>query len=342
MARNAAALPMIQLGQRTLFLVWGPPSHGPRSKVLARELGIEALQYVHATARRGWVAAPYKYSYQTLATMHLLMQQRPQVVFVQTPPSPAVLIVYLYCKLTGARYVIDAHSDALQRRIWMWPRWLHRLLARNAVATIVTNEHHQAQIQRMGGQAFILRDIPTHFDANGEYPMYGNFNVVVVNTFAHDEPLTELLEAAQELPDIHFYVTGKKARARPELLACAAPNVHFTDFLPDELYYTVLSTAQAVMCLTTRDHTMQRGACEALSLGKPIITSDWPLLRTYFHSGTVHVPNTADGIRQGVRTMQEHYSQYQAEIKDLQRDQQVEWRGKVQALTDLLYKATRV
>ena len=31
-----------------------------------------------------------------------------------------------------------------------------------------------------------------------------------------------------------------------------------------------------ILALTTHDHTMQRGACEAVSLGVPIITSDWP------------------------------------------------------------------
>ena len=339
MVDSMATFPSESLGQHMVFLVWGPPSHGPRSKVLARELQIDDLQYVFGTARRGWAAAPYKYSYQTLKTIRWLAQQRPQIVFVQSPPSPAVLLVYLYCKLSGAHYVVDAHSDALQRRIWQWPRWLQRLLVRNAVTTIVTSEHYQALIQQQGGHGFILRDIPTHFAVAGDYPVAGSFNVVVVNTFARDEPLAEVLSAAAALPNIHFYVTGKKARAKPEVLASAPSNVHWTDFLPDEVYYALLHRAEAVLCLTTRDHTMQRGACEALSLGKPIITSDWPLLRSYFHQGTVHVANTAVGIRQGVLNMQAEYTRYQAEIKDLQRAQQQEWRVKMEALTDLITKA---
>jgi glycosyltransferase involved in cell wall biosynthesis len=319
-----------------MFLVWGPPSHGPRSRILARELGIDILHYIYSTTRRGWVSAPYKYSYQVVKTLQLLFRDRPQVVFVQSPPSFAVCFVYLYCALTGAKYLVDTHSAALQLRIWTWPGWLHRFLARQAVATIVTNEHFQQQIQNWGARAFVLRDIPTRFEQNGDYPLKGNFNVVVVNTFSEDEPLAEILEAAKNLPQVEFYVTGKKKLASPDLLASASANVHFTDFLPDLAYYALLNNAQAVMCLTTRNHTMQRGACEALSLGKPIITSSWPLLQAYFHKGTVHVVNASEGIRHGILKMKAQYHLYQTEIKELQVEQQQEWQYKINALIALL------
>jgi glycosyltransferase involved in cell wall biosynthesis len=113
-------------------------------------------------------------------------------------------------------------------------------------------------------------------------------------------------------------------------------NVHFTGYLPNETYYALLANSQAVLCLTTRDHTMQRGACEALSLGKPIITSDWPLLQTYFHAGTVHVDNTPEGIRQGVLVLKADYGRYQAGIRQLQIEQQREWQQKVTLLIQRL------
>lgn len=324
------------IGERSLFLVWGPPSHGPRSRVFARALGIEELHFVCATRRRGWLAAPAKYPAQALMTMRLLLARRPRVVFVQSPPSFAVLFVALYCLIAGARYVVDAHSDAFQRRIWTRPRALHRLLARRAVATIVTGEHFRRQIEGWGARAFVLRDIPTTFDASGSYPLGDGFNVAVVNTFARDEPLDRVLEAAAALPDVRFFVTGRRESAPPGLLERAPRNVSFTGFLPDAQYYALLRGAQAVMCLTTRDHTMQRGACEALSLGRPIITSDWPLLRDYFSKGAVHVPAAADAIRDGVLLMRRRYDTYAAEIKELQEAQRREWAEKVAALTRLI------
>jgi hypothetical protein len=81
---------------------------------------------------------------------------------------------------------------------------------------------------------------------------------------------------------------------------------------------------------------MQRGACEALSLGKPIITSKWPLLESYFNKGTVHVDNSVQGIRMGVEAMRGEYGRYQSEIKQLQKEQQQEWQSKITLLTSLI------
>lgn len=324
------------LSRHALFLVWGPPSHGPRSRVLARELGIESLHYIYSTTRRGLLAAPLKYSYQALATFALLLRQRPRVVFVQSPPSFAVLAVFVYCLLSGARYVVDAHSDALQRRIWTWPGWLHRGLARRAITTIVTNEHMRDTIQTWGGSAFVLRDIPTTFKQSGTYALPAGFNVVFVNTFAADEPLREVLAAARALPEVHFHITGRKQRAQPEDLAAAPPNAYFTDFLPDDDYYALLRSANAVMCLTTRDHTMQRGACEALSLGTPIITSDWPLLRAYFGDGAAYVDNTSAGICEGIQDLQNQYQSYRSAINAVQSTQRQAWQDRRSALIALV------
>jgi glycosyltransferase involved in cell wall biosynthesis len=207
------------------------------------------------------------------------------------------------------------------------------------VTTIVTNEHFQQMINEQGGHAFVLRDIPTTFNRDGSYSLNGDFNVVVVNTFAADEPLSEILSAAADLKGVQFHVTGKKSRAGDNFPKNYPANVKFTDFLPNETYYALLAGSQAIMCLTTRNHTMQRGACEALSLGKPIITSQWPLLETYFNKGTVHVDNSINGIRQGVEEMQDEYGRYQTEIKQLQKEQQQEWQTKIALLTNLIQQS---
>jgi glycosyltransferase involved in cell wall biosynthesis len=320
---------------RSLFVVWGPPSHGPRSKVFARELGID-VHFLYSTTGRGLRVALRKYSYQAVKTLQLLYRERPEIVFVQSPPSFAVLFVYVYCATTRARFVVDAHSGALQSSHWTRPRWLYRLLARSALATIVTNEHFAGVIRDQRGRALVLRDIPTVFPDDGSFRVDGDFTVVVVNTFAPDEPLRDVLTAAGHLEGVTFYVTGDTNREGAALPAIIPENVHFTDYLPDESYYSLLKASGAVMCLTTRDHTMQRGACEALSLGKPIITSRWPLLEDYFHKGTVHVDNTSDDIRSGVAEMVMHHDRFRREIVELQSDQQREWEIAMSSIISLL------
>jgi glycosyltransferase involved in cell wall biosynthesis len=304
--------------QDALFLVWGAPSVGPRSSVFARELGITEIHFIHKNIKRGFHTAGLRYSYQALKTLRLLFQKRPRLVFVQSPPSIAALFVYIYCAMT------------------IRPEWLYRFLARKAIATIVTNEEYAQRITSWGARPFILRDIPTTFPKSKPFPLSSSFNVVVVNTFSPDEPLEEILDAAARIRDVRFYITGKKDKASKELLARASENVLFTDFLPDETYYGLLNASDAVACLTTRDNTMQRGACEALSLGKPIITSDWPVLREYFHKGTVHVDNSDEGIRRGVEEIKDRHEEYRAGIRELQTLQRQEWDRKIGELTRLI------
>ena len=65
-------------------------------------------------------------------------------------------------------------------------------------------------------------------------------NVVFVGTFAFDEPLDVLLEAAADLRDVHFHVTGDTRVADQALLAGAPPNVMFTGFRPYDAYLGLL------------------------------------------------------------------------------------------------------
>jgi glycosyltransferase involved in cell wall biosynthesis len=321
---------------RALFLVWGPPSHGPRSRVFARELGIP-LHNVYSTRRRGAWVAPWKYAYQAAATVVLLMRRRPRLVFVQSPPSFAVIFVAAYCAVTSARFIVDAHSAAMQASVWTWPRALYRMLARRALATIVTNETFGREIEGWGARALVLRDIPTEFPIGEPPEMSGGFHVLVVNTFAGDEPLAEVVEAARLLPTVTFHVTGDPERGRRSFDVSDAPlNVQFTGYLPDEAYYALMVAADAVMCLTTRDDTMQRGACEALAIGTPIITSDWPLLRGYFSDGTVHVAADAGSIATGVREAEAKIEELRDGVRRLRARQWEEWVEASRSLATLI------
>ena len=323
----------------SFFLVWGPESHGPRSRVFARELGIDAV-FVVSTLRRGLLTAPFKYASQAVKTVRLLLRRRPRLVFVQSPPTFAALLVAMWGSVTGTRLVIDAHSAAMLSPVWTRPRWLHRGLSRIALATVVTDEHFARRVEASGGRALVIRDIPTVFPTGVDVGLVDAFNVMVVNTFAPDEPLAEILAAARDLPGVRFHVTGDVGRAR-NIPSDLPDNVRFTGYLPDADYYGLMHASQVVMCLTTRNHTMQRGACEALSAGTPIVTSDWPLLRRYFDRGTVHVRPNAAAISGGVEEMRRHHARFASEIEELQIEQRNQWQAAVASLTDLIDGAVR-
>lgn len=323
------------LSSKALFIVWGPPSHGPRSRVFAAKLGIP-IDFVFSTRKRGLLVAPWKYSYQIVRTIRILASKRPSLVFVQSPPSFAVFAVWIYCAVTRARFVVDAHSAAFLSPYWERPRWLRRFLARQAVTTIVTNEHFAGELRAWEANATVMRDIPTDFSIGEALPRGDGFTIMVVSTFADDEPLGPILDAASRLSDVDFLVTGDTARLAREVSDRAPANVRFTGFMPDDVYYATMAACDAVLCLTTRDNTMQRGACEALSMGRPIITSDWPLLRDYFSRGTVHVSADAGAIAAAVETMSVELDRFTREIEELQLRQEAMWRAASGDLARLL------
>ncbi len=307
---------------RSVFVVWASPDKGTRSAWLAAELGIPAPRYFAPTSRRGWRGALAKYPRQLFATLVMLARERPRVVFVQSPPSFAAWTTALYTTLARAALVIDAHSDAFQRH-WTRPRWLNALVARRAATTIVTNAHWAEKVAGMGGHAVVIPAVPTVLEV-GEAPALDGFSVVFVATWARDEPIGDVLEAARLCPEATFYITGRPRDLEADGYGLPG-NVRLTGFLAEPAYNALLANAGAVMCLTTRDHTMQNGAAEALYLGTPIITSDWQVLREYFPRGTIHVDNSPAQIADAVRRMIAEGERYRAEIRGLRDERRERW-----------------
>ncbi|RME45918.1 MAG: glycosyltransferase family 1 protein [Caldilineae bacterium] len=329
-----------ELGLRALFLVWGVPHGSHRSQLMAYLLGMEVV-HVASIARKGWGYALLKYPLQMVKTVGVLAKFRPRIVFVQNPPIFAVLVVYLWGWVTGTRFIIDSHTDALLASWWRWTLPLHRFLSRRAIVTLVTNEYLRQIVAGWGAPAFILADPPATFPHRRPPPPDGaDFRVVVVSTASYDEPIGEVLQAAARLPSVRFYITGNyRAPEHRSLVEAAPSNVRFTGYLADADYYGLLESAHAVMCLTTEDHTIQSGASEALWLGRPIITSDWPVLRAYFCRGTVHVNNNAESICHAIGAVQRNHATFEADIRALQADRRREWHRRASQLVSLIRQA---
>jgi len=309
---------------RAAFVVWSPRYKGTRSAWLAVELGMPEPAYFAPTDRRGLGAALLKYPRQFVGTLGALARRRPPVVFVQSPPSFATWTAGLYAAMARAALVIDAHSDAFERGIWTRPGWLNALVMRRAAVTIVTGPHWADRVASMGAEAVVVPAIPTDLPVGDPPPLTG-FNVVMVATWAADEPMDEVFEAARSCPTATFHVTGRP-RGIERYAGGLPDNVLLTGFLDEPTYNALLAYADAVMCLTTRDHTMQNGAAEALYLGTPIITSDWAVLREYFSRGTLHVDNSAAAIAGAVERMMADGPALRAEVHALRDEVMERWR----------------
>lgn len=315
------------------FIAWTP--YHRRSQILAQQFGA-SLHFVSYGKQGNLAQAPLRYLRQARQTWRILSQERPDVVFVQNPPIFCALLAFCYARRRQAMYAIDSHTGAFLDRRWRWSVPLHRLLSRRALVTLVHNRAQARIVEGWGCRYCLLAYTPGGYPAGEPYPLVAGYNVAVISSFAPDEPLEAIFQAASQLPAVHFYITGNYLRASPDLLQNKSGNIHLTGYLPDNQYSGLLREVDAVMVLTTRDNTLLMGAFEAVSLGTPLIISDWPVLKEYFSLGAVYVRNTADDICEGVRRAQRDAIVLQRDILVLQERLQVEWQQKFSELQLIL------
>ena len=316
------------------FIAWEVLSR--RSELLAQQLGADLHFVPHRRARRTIINAPIRYIAHAVETWRILGKEQPNIVFVQNPPIFCALIAFLYSRRNAAAYALDSHTGAFTSPKWRWLSGLHRMLSRHALVNIVHNESVAKFIKPWKCDYLVISLIPGDYPKDDDFPFARDFNVAVVNTFTADEPLETVFEAAEQLPDVDFYVTGDSKRITPWLLDKKPPNCHLTGFLEYPSYIALLRGADAVMDLTTRDHTVLMGGFEAIAIGTPLITSDWPVLVDCFSLGTVHVPNTAEGIRAGVREVQQNHQSLKQGILSLREKLDHEWSEGFARLKELL------
>lgn len=315
------------------FIVWS--RYNRRSELISQHLGA-SIHYIFYGQRRKLIQVPVRYAVQAVRTWRVLSQEKPRIIFVQNPPIFAVLVVALYALFHGARYVIDSHTAAFMATKWHWSVGLHRLLSKRALTTLVHNESQEQLIQKWGCPYLMLAFTPGEYPAGVTYPVSEHFNIAVICSYDADEPYPLIFEAARTMEGVSFYFTGDPRHIDKRLLAMKTSNIHLAGYLPYESYIGLLRAADTIMDLVDNDHTLLLGGFEAVSLGVPLIVSNSQLLRNYFSQGTVYVSNTVDGIRHGVRQMQERHQQLQEEMLVLQKQLHMEWKHKFVALQRLL------
>jgi glycosyltransferase involved in cell wall biosynthesis len=316
-----------------------PPAAGERSRITyiswaescsrsdhtARELG--GRSHMVYEGRLGSQASTilWKYWLQARTTARILRQEQPKVVFVMTPPLVAAIPAFWYAWRRGARVVLDAHSAAFMHPRWRWLQWLQRWMCRRAATTLVHNEHIAALVTRAGGHSTLVPDVPIVYKRSEAFPRPREFTVAVVCSFNYDEPLPAIIEAARQLPDVRFFVTGNPKHLDASLKARLPGNMTLTGFLSDEAYGSLIAGADAVLTLTTRDHTMLRGAYEAIYQGTPVIVSDWQLLKEAFPEGAIHVDNTPHSIAVAVDAMRQQPDTFRAGARRLAAAKLARW-----------------
>ncbi len=282
------------------FIAWTPVSG--RSAEIAEALDGEArCFYTFRIVRKPLV--PLRYGWSALGTASYLARRRPRAVIASNPPIFPGLIALLYAKLARVPIVLDSHTGSFGLKGDRVSRLLlpaHAWLARRATATLVAADELAERVREWGGRPQVVHEAPPHWEVAPPAPLGERPIVLVVSTFDHDEAVEHVVEAARLVSEIQFRLTGDLRKCPPGLYESLPPNVELVGFLRGDDYVRAVASADVVVALTTEPQSVVRAGYEAVYSQRPLVVSDWPVLREVFPHA-VHVENEPDAIASGVR-----------------------------------------
>ena len=220
-----------------------------------------------------------------------------------------------------------------------WSKNVSRLIMKHASVNIVINKEQQnLLIQKYKIRPIVLEDPTPDFtdillsakkQEGYKIEQKAIFNVAVISSFAYDEPLQIVFDAASQLPDVYFYITGDKKNADEDLLIKKPDNVIITGFLDYNTYVDLLRKVDVIMDLTTENTSMVAGAYEAVALEQPLILTNWIPLKRYFNKGTIYIDNSSDDIRKAVMVARTRKEELSKEMHQLKIERTKEWKEKI-------------
>lgn len=297
---------------RSLHIAW--TAFQRRQVSMAQVAGFECV-FLPIQAK-GKLSKAFGYLRNLVQTVAVLKRQRPPVVWVQLPQVPALWAALLYRALysPGAKIVADCHNAQLRAPWSRFPLALWSLCRADVI--LVHNEAMFEQAKAIGwpmNKVHVLEDVPpvlndvkptglarSQIDAPKPW-------VVFPGSFAADEPIAEVMEAARLSPDLTFIITGRPERAarNGHDISQIPSNMRLPGFLSIEVFDDLLREADVVLGLT-REEGIQLSVCnEALGFRRPLVTSDTAILRQLFSEAAVLVSTSdprsiADGCRDAI------------------------------------------
>src|SRR4051794_15392120 len=196
---------------RQLFLVW--KSFQRRPETLASYFGIK-VEYV-TSGFPSKILKGLDYLVKSVKTLGLLHRSRPDVVWVQAPPNfiPHVVLLWRRFMAPSMVVILDCHNAVIR------PPWSRTPFMGWALRSVDINLAHNADVVgpllALGapvGRIMVLEDRSAGLSekpADGMARVKGKAPLALVPcSFAKDEPIGQLLEAARRTPRVRYVVTG--------------------------------------------------------------------------------------------------------------------------------------
>lgn len=325
--------------KKSIWITW---ERQRRSIELARAFG--AKYYELLKSSDDIPMAPVRYLMLSLKTIFIIFRERPKIIFAQ---NPSIVLAGILCAVKNiGRYklVIDRHSNFKLESIkdkkikWQIFHYLSKYTVKTADLTIVTNEYLARLVNLWQGISYILQDKLPELKEEKSVALAGEINIVFISTFSADEPIEEIIKTADRLDNSWvIYITGNyKGYNKIVHAVKLLHNVVLTGYLPEKEYQRLLFSADLVVVLTMQEHTLNCGAYEAISLGKPLVLSDTEAIRSYFRKGVIYSEPYAVSIEESIRKAIENKMILKDEIMSLRNELKSDWNLRFQRLKDVI------
>jgi glycosyltransferase involved in cell wall biosynthesis len=264
----------------------------------------------------------FRYLSCSLKTTALVFKERPDILFVQSPSVVLAWLATTLLKPLCGRVIVDAHNCAVDFSETGSP--IPRILGRQALSradlVLVHNQYILAATPE-SARAIVVHD-PLPNIPKSNHPVIEDSSqkkerIFIISSWAKDEPIETLIEAAKILEgEANFEFSGKIRSER--LKGVRLPqNIDFLGFIPKDEFFARLGSATASIVLTTRSNCANCGAYESAALQVPMILADTPVLRHTFPRGALFTHLNAPDIAQAVRTAVMNKAILRDEVRDL-------------------------
>jgi glycosyltransferase involved in cell wall biosynthesis len=302
--------------KRITVLLWGP--FGFRADELAEVVGADRVSITVLYGPRYF--APVRYLALFFRTLLILTRSRPDVVYAQNPPVFCPLTCLLYCRLTGARLVVDHHSiwsvktvggrSPLSRGI----AFLERVVARAADANTTAHDFWGQMLIGMGAREVLVYH--DYVPRNGRSPDealrrqmgVGAAGLLAISSHG-GHPLERLeVEAAAVAREkdlgVSLTISGPREKLEARLGRSTLPtNVRYAGFLERDVYESLKASADFAINITDEPHTLSHVLFEFAASSLPVISSKQPVVEALFGDAFLYADSNVEDVAAKVKEL---------------------------------------
>jgi len=240
------------------------------------------------------------------------------VVYAQNPPIFCPLTCLLYCRIAGARLVIDHHSiwsiktlggrSPLSRGIG----FLERMVSRAADANTAPHNLWARMLVKIGArEVLVYHDYvpknPRRPDEALRRRMGEGQTLAISSHGGHPLERLEVEAAAvgrEREAGVSLVISGPKEKLERRFAAMTLPpNVRYAGFLEREVYESLKASADFAINITDEPYTLSHVLFEFAASSLPVISSKQPVVEELFGDSLLYADSTVDDVAEKVRQL---------------------------------------